>query len=657
MQVCYTWNANSREYRNTLNSFISNLHDGSLLPFFGAGVSYDPPSNIPLGGTLRQSLINGLIAITKNAYGSKINIDENIWKNAHTILSKVMLEKIFGGIYEIFGDESLNFWRIIDQNHPNANHRAVAFLARKFLLSKIITLNFDNLFEIALQNSYITFKTHCTLDEYFFSNAKNNAQVIILKPHGSMADPNSALQHYKHIVATIQKIGNAPSIETENEIVNLLRTRANVFFAGYSDDDIDITPIFLKHQSAIQHIYWFNFMARPSRENGVSVEWQNSIPRRLLEWFDRLDNRVTIISGNLNLFFKHVLTDPRIGLKNTKILKIEEAKKLEQNPDTNFLSTNPTKTALSLAHLLEWSGERKLSLEIYRCLERSNAFRHLPQLEAFLLSRYAWGCHAGGDLGAAISLRKKARKVLFSYYNAYKKNITDIDIELGYDFWSLVKKAPNPRRILNFAKLPLFFLSGLDCFRRASRRLPFNKQAMWIVSFYYGDFWHYIAKYFILITGNINGVARICLNKAFQWYEKALKLRNLRTSFADFYYLRYCEIMTLLQNIDNIQKTKAEIIDARHTFELIQDDLQIGQADMVLSLLFYVSKNKIMAIRYLVKAKTEFHNIHEGEIVSKHLSGLMDIAIYERLMGRSLVKSVKKILSLLKQHRFTESMK
>jgi len=645
---------------------VNSLQERSVLPFFGAGISNDPPSNLPLGGTLRSILIENLLKITKKYFFGHQTKDK-LWQHAREILENVMLEKIFGGIYDVFGDEALSFWQVLDTNESNFNHKAIAHLTKNRMFTKIITLNFDILIEIALKN--VKYKTFCPIDGYFFPKDIQIFQAEIIKPHGSLPQSGSEEPKFKHIIATIQKIGNAPSEKNENAIINLVEQNnmRNILFIGYSDNDIDIFPIFVKHSTIIRHVFWFKFVGIKNNEirNWTSTSWKQKLPDRLLQWFNELGDRITIICGNPPDFFKHLLSHSDLHLFDSTLLSSNSVTRAKPKIQADFLLNNPDKTALALAHLLENSGERQLSIEIFHMIRKRQSFQYLPQLNAFLLSRLAWGYHAKGDLTSAFSLRKEAKEVLLeSNYGKYDDAIFNVTIELGYDYWSFVKKAINPKKIASIYKIPWFFWLGLNCFKDVKQRSKLSKQVTWIIPFYYGDLWHYFARVSMLISRRIDIVTKMLLNKATFYYKIALKERNENKSLADFYNMRYLETQILLDKIRNYKEKINEVEDAEYTYKIIQNDIQIGYSEVILALLHFCKNEKETASKYLQKAKDQYsspHSPHLKECAEQleekptpYLSGLMEIVCYERLFRiLSLWQSIKYLLKLLRQHKTT----
>lgn len=659
MQVCCTWENESPEYKETLNYLVRSLRERSLLPFFGAGISTDPPANLPLGVKLRKILIESLLNITKEHFSRDSGEEgrDTEWHGAEEILTKVMLEKIFGGIYDIFGDDALSFWQVLITENPNANHRAIANLCGNNLLSDVITLNFDILIEIALSDEKIPYKTICPIDDYSFPENIQNYQVTVIKPHGSLPLLESKEPKFKHIIATIQRIGNEPSEKNEAVIINLVKNKnmRNVLFAGYSDNDIDIFPIFLKHSPIFNHIFWFRYVSNNEMKNWVSESWKNELPDRLQQRFKDLGNRLTIVCGNLSDFFNRLLSHLSLRPISENIDRT-----LEPKINVDFLVNNPYKTALALAHLLENSGERQLSLKIFLALRKKQAFQSTPYLNAFLLSRLAWGYHAIGDLTSAFSSRKEAIKVLLN-----NDTVSNVNIEIGYEYWSFVKKTINPKTITSIYKIPWFLFQGWRYFEKAKHCSKSSEHNTWIIPFYYGDLLHYFARFTILISGRVDMLTSLLLNRARFYYKNALVKRNLTNSLADFYKMRYVETQIVMGRIKNLEGLAKDIEDAIYTYEIIQDDIQIGYSEVIRALVCYCKHDRIGAMEYIKKAKKQYELPHSpylkesreyaerpNENPTPHLSGLMEVVCYERFFGlKSLSQSINCLLKLIRQHK------
>ena len=146
-----------KEYTNHLSRLIGSLHNQRLVPFLCAGVSNNKPSCLPLSWHLKKPLIDNLIESMKvilHRRNSKLDIPL-IRKR----LEDKPLEYILEALREIYGNAVFQYLSMYLDTNPNynVNHIAIALLAKYYKLKYVITLNFDVLFEHALQRFKVSY--------------------------------------------------------------------------------------------------------------------------------------------------------------------------------------------------------------------------------------------------------------------------------------------------------------------------------------------------------------------------------------------------------------------------------------------------------------------------------------------------------------------
>jgi len=202
---------------------IKLIRNGSskIVFFTGAGISYNPPSSLPLANEVKLELIKTICenSLLKNFYKQNKNqIEEN--------LKKILMESIFE-IIKIRSqvDVIKMVEEIFSANKPNCNHRFLARLLSEEKCCYIITTNFDILIEKALE-------------------VKQHPKIMHL--HGSISDPDS-------IRVLLHQIGWGLPEEIQERLKEVLKNKA-VIFVGWSGNDFDIIPIL--SSSEIEKIYW-----------------------------------------------------------------------------------------------------------------------------------------------------------------------------------------------------------------------------------------------------------------------------------------------------------------------------------------------------------------------------------------------------------------
>lgn len=216
---------NRKDFCNEIIDLI-NEKPSELVFFTGAGISCDPPSSLPLANEVKLALID---AICKEGKKTSINQFYKYYqKKIEEYLKNILMESVFEIIR--LRSEELDVIKMIKKifstEKTNRNH---IFLSR--LLKKgcnVITSNFDILIEKA-------------------SNFKKK----ILHLHGLLDDS----EYPESLIATLNRVGQGLSKELWERLEKALKNKI-VIFIGWSDNDIDITPILFL--SDIKRVYWID---------------------------------------------------------------------------------------------------------------------------------------------------------------------------------------------------------------------------------------------------------------------------------------------------------------------------------------------------------------------------------------------------------------
>ena len=276
-----------------------------LILLSGAGISTQEPSNIPLSKDISEKLVDLFLKIAFH--------DENTEKKykAKIDLASLRIEIIFDILKNIFGEEILNCFSLINGQYPNKNHLYIAQLCLLRQIKNIFTLNFDELHEASFdyfyeyssykqRNRTISLKTNNDFREFIESS--NNFNIFHL--HGSFTNINE-------INVSILDIGLSLSKSKQDLIQNKLKN-ADIFCFGYSDHDPDIFPIII---NSAQKIYWYIF--NKDEIPNIVLDYQNKNPEKLKFIFRNEDENSAdfeeTFSDSLNNIFS------RSKLKNRTI--------------------------------------------------------------------------------------------------------------------------------------------------------------------------------------------------------------------------------------------------------------------------------------------------------------------------------------------------
>ena len=209
-----------KKFCNEITELIEKK--GSKIVFFtGAGISYNPPSSLPLANEVKLELIR-----TTCENFSLEDFYNQYLKQIKENLKNILMESIFE-IIEIRSqvDAIKMIEEIFGAGKPNCNHKFLARLLSEGKCCYIITTNFDILIEKALK-------------------VEQHPKIIHL--HGSISDPDS-------IRVLLHQIGWGLPEEIQERLKEVLKNKV-VIFVGWSGNDFDIIPIL--SSSEMEKIYW-----------------------------------------------------------------------------------------------------------------------------------------------------------------------------------------------------------------------------------------------------------------------------------------------------------------------------------------------------------------------------------------------------------------
>jgi len=235
---------------------ICNRINGILTPelafFVGAGISNDPPSNLPLFGKLNEQLIR----LTTGEVLSEEEYEDLSIKIRPEVVLQILRETLSKQLmYDL-----LTFIRnIMAKAEPNHYHFFLAQALKQGYC--VFTTNYDNLIEKACEKIGLNVEGEgrkCYTDKHFTQFVEEYLKRVkkvggfLFKLHGSIEDIQSILD-------TLTEVGKGLS-ESKKEVLQYFSQNFNFVFMGYScRDDFDIFPELLKMPSE-RGICWFCYV-------------------------------------------------------------------------------------------------------------------------------------------------------------------------------------------------------------------------------------------------------------------------------------------------------------------------------------------------------------------------------------------------------------
>jgi hypothetical protein len=623
----YIWK--NIESTHCFNQICDDLKNGQLVIFAGSGISVDPPSNLPAGNKWRKQLLDKMESICKKHI---ISIDKTEWVNARKSHRFLMPETIFEHTYRIFGEKSLKFFDVLDTKNFNFCHKVLSNFASKGMLKKLITLNFDVLIEEALNSEHVGYIVITPKNEWKI-NQHLGQHITLYKPHGSFPlNEKYRDQKYDDLIYSLSTIQQNPLEKVEQNIIEMTKDRS-ILFIGYSDNDLDIFPIFFNNSNLFNKVYWFEYQEEKNRRNPEDIFKDRE---NLMHWIEK--NQYYCIIGNLSEFFD-LLTKYYLN----EDLKRLEGRKVNLRYDTSFYDEDHIRTIIAYSVMLENIGERHLCIKILEILinDYFNKIQIEPTLLAIIYRTLCYANHVFGNYEKAASYLKKAIKTDLGI-KVHNRLASD-RIRLTYEYLSIIKRnaillfRPDKKikkyiyyaisSSINFMYLLYnFFLIKLDIKKSNNEIFEENKNK-WIIYFHIGDLFLDIGRLTLLrlkqrlsqgtdIIYTLKKLRKlnIFLAIAELAYYKAHKIRKYKIKEVflkwglDYYQSKLLETQFLRGKTPNlkiierksakdiksgIEEIRNQIREYQFSYYVkIGNDPQVGRSYMLLWFLDYVLDNK-----------------------------------------------------------------
>jgi len=200
------------------------LKEKQAFLYCGAGISISAPSSSPSW----WSLMSDVLEETFNAVPEE---HQKIAKKLRTSDNHRNPEEIMETYYFVLQKKLLSLFQLLNEGEPNANHRIIAKMVKHGQLRSILTTNFDEFIERALDAEGIKYRVICTSEEFQEYKNSGYSEFTILKIHGTVSRPETIVavaNHYK----SGKGFGGVKSTVT----AHMVRNYPTVFF-GYSGYD------------------------------------------------------------------------------------------------------------------------------------------------------------------------------------------------------------------------------------------------------------------------------------------------------------------------------------------------------------------------------------------------------------------------------------
>jgi len=274
---------------------ICDAIDQGAIFFTGAGISRDPPSNMPLANEVKWAIIEELC---NNDYLQDFLKDNQ--EEIAPMLNDMMMEALFQILHNRLGQHALTFLNCYSNGKPNHNHQFLARMFKGEIIGQILTTNFDTLIEAALKiegwNAGVDYHV------YYGPPYPAGDTPYVCKLHGTIGEKGS-------IISVLDLVGLGLE-KTKADLLSQMLDKKTFIFMGWSDADADITPVLKGGNSSY---IWLRHRKEPKRFRYDDPALDVKEPVR--ELLTRHEG--VVFDCNLNVLEKRILK--KLGLETKDI--------------------------------------------------------------------------------------------------------------------------------------------------------------------------------------------------------------------------------------------------------------------------------------------------------------------------------------------------
>jgi tetratricopeptide (TPR) repeat protein len=342
-----------------LKYLLKRVSARSLNLFVGAGISKNPPSNLPLASEFRTHFFKEVCTQEKLA---------EVYVNYQSKLDKIPFESF---ATSIISDTNFidTFIRIFSFGMPNKNHNLIAWLISNGYVSKVLTTNFDELIEQAgSTHNEIGLRVLYNEGQFNAVNLHSIKSPVICKIHGGVQEPAS-------IRTILNLIAKEEFQQSRSKILDyFFRTSGkDVLVLGYSCSDVfDINPfienlkskikiLVVKHES---NCFRIEELSKPfDHFSGCQIVCNTNI---IIDYFwNKLIGTKYYENKNVNEKWRRAISEWNEGLNSAQRLYLAGKILVEAN--------EPKKASELLKQGLNKASNKKLRAHICLTLAQSQA--------------------------------------------------------------------------------------------------------------------------------------------------------------------------------------------------------------------------------------------------------------------------------------------
>lgn len=261
----------------SLASVVEAARRAELIVFAGAGISMSAPSCLPDWNGFNLALLEEIKASALALPGLPESAAAAIRRLDIEQLGVEALSDVV--VHSFAGESYFPLLEVLDSDQPNANHEAIAELARRGLCRGVVTTNFDTLFESAFRKAEV-FET----SEDFRASPKSDCPIY--KIHGSVTATRG-------LVDTVSQKLRGLSFPVRARLIDLYH-RYHVLVVGFSGEDLKFGADYLALSALKDSDKGITWVIKPGRELNAQADAfvraanGSSVHATLTEVYERL---------------------------------------------------------------------------------------------------------------------------------------------------------------------------------------------------------------------------------------------------------------------------------------------------------------------------------------------------------------------------------
>lgn len=224
----------------------------------GAGISIAPPANLLSWWQYNKKLIEIMkeqalqLCPTASEFIELIDVENTLPVQC---ISDVIVRQGAGESY-------FPLLELLNSTSPNANHFALAELAKKGVLKAVVTTNFDTLIETAFRREAVPLMT-IVEDEIYYESAKVSA-CKLFKIHGTVDEYSSLID-----TVTQKAVGLSPA---KRLILEKVFSDSEIIFIGFSGADFDFDLDYIPIAQAVENGSMVTWIVHPGSDLNHNIE-------------------------------------------------------------------------------------------------------------------------------------------------------------------------------------------------------------------------------------------------------------------------------------------------------------------------------------------------------------------------------------------------